>query len=375
MSLTQVLLLLLLLLAVAAFAYALGRNSGAGRSTETPTRPVASPPTASTTGTGPQAPARPPVARPPVQSTTDPASADRPLQVPRSKPAASSAALAIASWGYQLQKLDLRHAAESPFDLLVIDYTKEGDDESALTPAELARLKQKPDGSQRRVVAYLSIGEAESYRGYWQPSWKRTKPTWLLKENPEWKENYAVSFWDPGWQSIMCGNPQARLDRILAAGFDGVYLDKCDVYEDMRSRHMPEANARPDLEADMVAFITRLSGYAKARNPNFLVIMQNTESLLDRKELRRVLDGVAKEELVYGVDSPEKKNSREDFEFSRAQLDLMKRDGKFVLVVEYLSSAAKIEDATRAIQPLGYTLFISPKNRELDKLPYDQPMV
>jgi cysteinyl-tRNA synthetase, unknown class len=267
-----------------------------------------------------------------------------------------------------LQKPKLQQLADSPFDLIVIDYTKDGDDQSAFTPSELARLKVKPDGTRRLVIAYLSIGEAESYRGYWQDAWKKQKPAWLLKENPEWEENYAVCFWDPGWQAIMCGNPQARLDRILAAGFDGVYLDKCDVFEDMRAHRMKEANARPDLESDMVAFITRLSGYAKQRDPSFLVIMQNTEGLLERKELRRVLDGVAKEELVYGVDAPEKKNSRDEFEFSRDHLTLMKREGKLVLVVEYLNNATKIEDAMRIVGELGFTLYISDKNRELAKL-------
>ncbi len=127
----------------------------------------------------------------------------------RTAPNATTATpAAIRSWGYQLQHLDLSRAAESPFDLLVIDPSRDGSDEGTLTAAEVARLKVKPDGTRRLVVAYLSIGEAESYRGYWQASWKKQKPAWLLAENPEWKENYAVCYWDPGWQSIMCGAPR-----------------------------------------------------------------------------------------------------------------------------------------------------------------------
>lgn len=232
------------------------------------------------------------------------------------KPAArtttpTAAAPGIRSWGYQLQSLDVARAAASPFDLLVVDPAKDGSDESALTPAELDRLKRKPDGSRRLVLAYLSIGEAESYRGYWKLDWKKHKPAWLLRENPEWDENYAVCFWDPGWQAIMYGTPEARLDRILAVGFDGVYLDKCDVFDDMRQHKMIEAASRPDIEGDMVSFIQRLSQHAKARSPGFLVVMQNTEGLLDRSDLRRVLDGVAKEELVFGLDGPERRNDVE----------------------------------------------------------------
>ena len=276
----------------------------------------------------------------------------------------------IKSWGYQLQDLDLAVAARSPFDLLVIDTTRDGSDDTALTAADLARLKRKPDGSRRRVLAYLSIGEAESYRSYWDKQWKRDKPAWLLGENPDWKENYAVCFWDPGWQAIMCGAPDARLDRILAAGFDGVYLDKCDVFEDLKRRYKSAAASRPDIEGDMVQFIASLSAYAKARTPGFMMVMQNAEDLLDNADLRATLDGVAKEELVYGCDKPEKLNSRDDFESSRDMLALMRTDGKLVLVVEYLNDHAKIDHAAEVLAPLGFVLYVSDKNRDLKKLNY-----
>lgn len=72
----------------------------------------------------------------------------------------------VASWGYQLQKLDIAKAAASPFDLLVIDYARDGSDETALTRKDLERMRQRRDGAPRKILAYLSIGEAESYRYY-----------------------------------------------------------------------------------------------------------------------------------------------------------------------------------------------------------------
>lgn len=280
-------------------------------------------------------------------------------------------AFAVHKWGYQLQKLNIARAADSPFDLIVVDYAKDGSDDTRLTSAELARLKRMPNGSRRRVLAYLSIGEAESYRSYWDASWNHAKPGWLLGENPEWKENYAVCFWNPEWQRIMCGGPAARLDLILAAGFDGIYLDKCDVFEDLQRRYKHEAATRPDIEADMIAFIVHLAGYARQNQPDFLVVMQNAEGLLEQAALRRVLDGAAKEELVFGIAAPEKRNSAADIEYSRRCLDLMQAEGKLVLVVEYLDKQAKIDEAVREIAPLGYVLYIAPKNRELDRLNYE----
>ncbi len=281
----------------------------------------------------------------------------------------------VRSWGYQLQHLDLQKAAVSPYDLLVIDYSKDGSNEGILTPTEIDRLKRKPDGGRRFVVAYLSIGEAESYRPYWQPGWKRNKPEWLLGENPEWEENYAVCFWEPGWQNLMCGSPDAYLDRILAQGFDGIYLDKCDVVDDLREHFKSTARSRKDLEGDMVAFVQRLSAYAKAKHPGFVVIMQNAEPLLERPALRAAIDAVGKEELLFGLDSPEKPNTKGEIAWSHDLMQLIAADGKPVFMVEYLDNPAKIREAATEAKKRGYILYVAPKDRELDKLAAAPPLV
>lgn len=281
----------------------------------------------------------------------------------------------VQSWGYQLQDLKLEAAAASPYDLIVIDYAQDGSDDTALTVKEVERLKRKPDGSRRLVIAYLSIGEAESYRFYWQKVWQRQKPTWLLGENPEWEENYSVCFWDPGWQKLMCGQPQAYLDRILAQGFDGIYLDKCDVTEDLKQHFKAAAKSRSDLDGDMVAFVTRLSTYAKSKHPGFVVLMQNAEPLLERPALRAVIDGVAKEELLFGLDAPERPNTKGEIAESKDLLDLIKDDGKPILVVEYLDNPKKIREAAALAKQFGYVLYVAPKDRELDRLAEPPPAV
>jgi cysteinyl-tRNA synthetase len=122
--------------------------------------------------------------------------------------------------------------AQTKYDLLIIDAFFKG---KPLTPAQIMRLKQKKSGSQRLVIAYLSIGEAENYRYYWKKSWYKKKPPFLAQENPQWAGNYKVKYWLPSWQKIICGLPQegdgfekSYLKRIIAAGFDGVYLDIID---------------------------------------------------------------------------------------------------------------------------------------------------
>lgn len=276
----------------------------------------------------------------------------------------------VRSWGYQLQKLDIAKAAASPFDLVVIDYARDGSDETALKPKDLERMRQRSDGPPRKILAYLSIGEAESYRYYWDKRWKREKPAWLLGENPDWDENFAVCFWDEDWQRLMCGAPQAYLDRILAAGFDGVYLDKCDVYEDIRQRHRKAAAGRPDLEADMAAFIARISSHAKGKRPGFAIVMQNAEQLLERADVMAAIDGVAKEELWFGQEGGERRNAAEDAQDAKRCLDLAKRAGKAVLVVEYLDDLKKAAEAAERAREAGFVLHIARKDRELDRLNY-----
>ena len=115
------------------------------------------------------------------------------------------------------------------YDLIIMDLFF--DENISYTHEEIARLKSKQNGGSRLVVCYMSIGEAEDYRYYWESSWNQNKPEWLDKENPDWEGNYKVKYWNPEWQSIIYGNDESYLKKILDAGFDGVYLDIIDAYE------------------------------------------------------------------------------------------------------------------------------------------------
>lgn len=105
------------------------------------------------------------------------------------------------------------------------------DGEVAFNAVEVERLRHKANGGRRLVMGYMSIGEAEDYRYYWQSSWNKHRPEWMDKENSAWSGNYKVCYWYKECQDIICGSGDSYLNRILAAGFDGVYLDVIDAYE------------------------------------------------------------------------------------------------------------------------------------------------
>ena len=115
------------------------------------------------------------------------------------------------------------------YDLLIMDlfFT----DGTAFTNSEISQLKSKANGGSRLIIAYLSIGEAEDYRYYWQTAWHPGNPSWLDNENPDWDGNYKVKYWLKEWQNIIYGNDNSYLKKILDAGFDGAYLDIIDAFE------------------------------------------------------------------------------------------------------------------------------------------------
>lgn len=117
---------------------------------------------------------------------------------------------------------------DTDFDILIIDlfFGKE-----LLAFEEVKSLKTKKNGGTRLVISYMSIGEAEDYRYYWKDEWNYKLPYWIVEENPEWEGNYTVKYWMYEWQSIIFGNNNSYLKKIIDSGFDGVYLDKIDVFE------------------------------------------------------------------------------------------------------------------------------------------------
>ncbi len=119
--------------------------------------------------------------------------------------------------------------SETNYDLIIIDLFFM--DNYSLTSDDLSLLKTKENGGSRLVIAYMSIGEAEDYRYYWQEEWSNNYPSWLVLENPEWEGNYKVKYWDDEWQTLIYGNNDSYLKMIIDAGFDGVYLDIIDAYE------------------------------------------------------------------------------------------------------------------------------------------------
>jgi len=129
---------------------------------------------------------------------------------------------------YTTRQAFLTALSATSYDAVIMDYFF---NQEEFTSGEISLLKTKNNGGHRLIIAYMSIGEAENYRYYWNADWNTDPPAWMKDENPDWEGNYKVAYWDEGWQSIIYGSTEAYLDKIIEKGFDGVYLDIIDAFE------------------------------------------------------------------------------------------------------------------------------------------------
>ncbi|XP_055350493.1 uncharacterized protein DR_0705-like [Paramacrobiotus metropolitanus] len=194
---------------------------------------------------------------------------------------------------YQLQNAKFSKLRDSNYKYYVVD-----PDDSKLTGSQLTTL----NGQGKVILAYISIGEAETYRDYWQSSWKPGKPAFLEKENLEWENNYKVKFWMPEWQTILLNFSRTH---ILQKGYSGLYLDIVDAYYYFEKQ-------RPS-----------------AKRKDF---PQNAVELYDNTGYRKLMDG-------FGVESTwmdgDKLKSSQEANYVLKTLRKAKQDGKVILAVDY----------------------------------------
>ncbi len=255
----------------------------------------------------------------------------------------------ISSWGYQLQNANLSELRESPFDLLVIDYSKDGSNESVWDIGDILSLK----GNGKTILSYISIGEAEDYRYYWNDSWTTNPPEWLDGENPDWPGNYKVEYWNDEWQQIILD----YLSIIQSLGFDGAYLDIIDAYEYYEGKGIDDAAER------MVDWVQRIADFTRETDPDFLIIPQNGEGLLEFVEYRSVIDGIGIEDLFF-IDAGTRRD-QVSLNERLSYLNMLKNE-KPVLVVDYVLSVEEQMELHSLATSHGFIPYATV--RDLDQL-------
>jgi len=278
---------------------------------------------------------------------------------------------AVRSWAIQLQGFEREGAfarlVESPYELLVLD-----------TAAQQALPELKRAG--KLCLAYVNVGQAESYRPYWKGFWKAPSggagvPDYLLAADPDgWPGNYVVAYWDPRWQGLLWGGPGGLVDEALAAGFDGVFLDWVLGYTD--AAVVAAAHAQGvDPAAAMARLVCDVSAYARRRRPGALVVLNNGAPLAARVPgVADAIDGVAQESLWFGGrasarwdDLDAGSQPREPSNEARAALAVVRSRGLPVFTLDYARAQADARRAREESRAAGFVPFVS--RTPLDRLP------
>ena len=257
----------------------------------------------------------------------------------------------MKTFACQLQNLN---PARLPnVDLFILDPTPDGT--TLYAPGQVAKMKQ----GGRLLLAYLSIGEAEDYRSYWQKGWKPGKPTWLGPTNPEWGGNYKVHYWDPAWRRIVLDSALA----IQRRGFDGLFLDVVDGWEFWQDKH-------PQAKQAMINLVLEVGQEMRRQQPDFGIVLNGGDGLIADKRLLDSITGVAKEEIFFGLGGDSKVTPAQFTQDCQKRLRPLIEARKLVLSIDYTQDPAQKRAARQAARQNGYLEFIGA--RGLDSLPLQE---
>jgi cysteinyl-tRNA synthetase len=256
---------------------------------------------------------------------------------------------------YQLQRADPDRIGETAFDLAVVTLATAGS-----SPHVIPALKDSP-GGPKIILCYMSIGQSETYRWYWDSNWETNPPDWLDIPDGVWAGDHWVHYWDPGWQRIIYGTSESYLNQILALGFDGVYLDRVDAYWYYQDQ------GRDTAAREMVDFILDFTEYARRKHPGFGIFPQNAEELgVQFPDYMSAMSGIGVEDLYYGYPR-DHEPSPTDWTAEREEiLDQWVAAGKLVLTIDYTARPEQIADAYFRSYSHGYIPYVT--DRSLGRL-------
>lgn len=262
----------------------------------------------------------------------------------------------VSSWTYWLKGAKIDEIIKSPFEMVVLDQYAKGN--RRFLDRDIAKLRK----AGKTPLVFLSIGEAENYRNYWNSlGWGKKTPQWIGEENPLWKGVYAIKEpLNPDWLAVV----YSMIDEAKLNAFSGVVLGGLDSYQFTNN---------DAAKQQMIELVKKASEYAKKNNFNdFIVITQDALELTTADDYLKYVDGVIKQDLVYswksnGTTGP--KNPAKEFERSLELLKDIKKKDKAVFVVEYVSGD-KWDYAKQIIQKNDFVGLSAP--RQLNQLRLQQ---
>lgn len=307
--------------------------------------------------------------------------------------AAGNPLLLVKHWAYQIDRVEAAGAVDrlgqSRYDMLVLDPTRTAGQSTFDSKGMVTRLHKTKGKSGRRrlVLAYLSIGEAEQARYYWRSWWKaptaksKGDPDFLLTTDPDgWDSVYPVAYWDARWKKILVRDADSMLSKVLADGYDGVYMDWVEAFYHKQVAGAAKAVGK-DPAAEMIALIRELGAAARKQRSGFILVAQNAPELATgHPEYLKLIHGIAQEPWLFdgeadaGWSSPKACDEpipTGDRAYFQKLLAPFLAAGLRVLNVEYACAAANVKQAHDLAAKAGYLPYVT--RRPLDRLTTTPP--
>jgi cysteinyl-tRNA synthetase len=212
-------------------------------------------------------------------------------------------------------------------------------DPDCFLEGEIETLKQ----AGHTVLAYVCIGEAESWRSYWG---KINYESWVLGPSARRNGSYFIRFYTAYTWSDVLKNYISNLQNM---GFQGVLLDPglaLDYY--------------PDKTEDMADLVTGLAKEVKSNDPHAYVVLLNAGQLLQYTDMSMQLDGFAEEGVWW-----DKNWLRTDDQTSLERVNYLVQArglGITPLVMEFADNDAAIIETETLASGEGFIPFFPPKD-------------
>jgi cysteinyl-tRNA synthetase len=170
------------------------------------------------------------------------------------------------------------------------------------------------------------------------------------------------------------GGPGAYLDRIIADGYDGIYMDWLEAYA-----FGPVAAAATlegkDARKEMASLVKAIGAYARALKPGFLLVGQNATALSVESDYLLSIDAQAQEHPWFMGDpngaAGDITIAPVDTQGVIQELNVFKAVGKPVFTCDYAFVPAHVSACYAQASALGFIEYVT--DVQLDRLTSTPP--
>lgn len=285
----------------------------------------------------------------------------------------SATGLNVTNFAVQYVGASFAKIAASDHDLIILEAKPGGPGSPDLTDAQIAQLV-----AQGRVVSgYVSVGQTDDARPYWDPSWTvdgtdtgaptSQAPAWLAEQ----ADSFAaamVEFWNPDWKALVID----QVTDMASRGYTAVFLDNILTYYELADIRGELGTPQSQFyAAEMMAFVGEIKAAGQAINPDFAVIANGgpyiigdaaafgTTAVADYLD---AVDAIMAESFFGLINGARDEHTLDVFE------TLWAANGIDVLALEYSTDPAQIDAFVAEAATRGFAPSVS-GSQDLNSLP------